>query len=84
MKNAAALAYNIISFSGGESLIRPDVTSGGGALVRCGRHCVTNGLLLNARRIAELKNLFDMLAVSLDGSPQRHNYMRVAPKAFGR
>ena len=84
IKDAAALGYNIVSFSGGEPLIRPDVTrlaaeahSHGMAVV-----CVTNGLLLNARRIAELKGSVDMLAVSLDGSPQRHNYMRAAPRAF--
>ncbi len=84
IKDAAALGYNIVSFSGGEPMIRPDLPelasearSQGMAVV-----CVTNGLLLNARKIVELKHSIDMLAISLDGNPERHNHMRATPKAF--
>jgi MoaA/NifB/PqqE/SkfB family radical SAM enzyme len=42
----------------------------------------TNGLLLDDRHIQLLLGRVDFLAISLDGAPDRHNYMRNAPRAF--
>ena len=42
----------------------------------------TNGLLLDQRRIELLAGRVDLLAISLDGTPDRHNSMRNASRAF--
>jgi MoaA/NifB/PqqE/SkfB family radical SAM enzyme len=78
MRDAGVL---MISFTGGEPLLRDDV----GELIRRvkDRHLVcklnTNGLLIE-RRLKELKPL-DLLQVSLDGPPALHDQVRGAGSA---
>jgi MoaA/NifB/PqqE/SkfB family radical SAM enzyme len=43
---------------------------------------VTNGTLLDRRRVYELRERVDLLAISLDGRPQLHNNIRQSPRAF--
>ncbi|MCI0668363.1 MAG: hypothetical protein L0Y43_09955, partial [Methylococcaceae bacterium] len=40
------------------------------------------GMLLNERRLAELKDVVDTIAISLDGIPESHNRMRNSRTAF--
>jgi MoaA/NifB/PqqE/SkfB family radical SAM enzyme len=44
----------------------------------------TNGLLLTERRLSELVGLVDVLAISLDGRPETHDWMRGDRRAFGQ
>lgn len=84
IRDAAELGYNMVSISGGEPLLYPDLS----ALLKTGRDAgmitalVTNGLLLNPTKIRELAGSIDLIAISLDGAPERHNWMRNAPHAF--
>jgi len=74
----------MLSISGGEPLLYPDLPE----LLRTGRQLrmltavVTNGTLLNSQKLKEIGNLVDLLAISLDGVPLRHNRMRSAQRAF--
>jgi sulfatase maturation enzyme AslB (radical SAM superfamily) len=82
--SASDLGYNTISFSGGEPLLMselPEIAQEARAL---GMHVnlVTNGMLMTDRRLAELTGLLDVVAISLDGVPERHNRMRGSPNAF--
>jgi len=42
----------------------------------------TNGMLLDAPRLAALAGAVDLLAISLDGVPSSHDRMRADPRAF--
>jgi MoaA/NifB/PqqE/SkfB family radical SAM enzyme len=42
----------------------------------------TNGMLLDARRLAVLEGVVDLIAISLDGAPESHDRMRNSPRAF--
>jgi MoaA/NifB/PqqE/SkfB family radical SAM enzyme len=82
---ARAEGYGRISFSGGEPLLY----SGLDAVLRAARQLgmltslTTNGIPLTARRLAGLAGEVDLIAVSLDGTPARHDGMR-GPRAFAR
>jgi MoaA/NifB/PqqE/SkfB family radical SAM enzyme len=82
--DAAALGYDVASFSGGEPVLYPHL----GRLLRHSRQCglrttvTSNGMLLDARHLDALKGHTDVLAISLDGIPASHNRMRAAPRAF--
>jgi MoaA/NifB/PqqE/SkfB family radical SAM enzyme len=81
---AAAQGYKVVSISGGEPLLYPALPS---LLLEARRQglytaITTNGLLLDDQRIQMLTGFADLLAISLDGAPERHNYMRNAPHAF--
>lgn len=79
--------YNAVSVSGGE----PFLYSGLSDILAFSKSLgyfttvTTNGSLFknNAGNIAALKNI-DLLAFSIDGKPDQHNYMRNSPKAFER
>jgi MoaA/NifB/PqqE/SkfB family radical SAM enzyme len=82
--DAARLGYNVLSVSGGEPLLYPDLA----ALCREARShrmittLVTNGTVITQRKLDELAGLVDMMAISLDGAPERHNHIRGSRQAF--
>jgi MoaA/NifB/PqqE/SkfB family radical SAM enzyme len=82
--DAADLGYTVVSISGGEPLLYPDLT----ALLRHAKHLglnttvTSNGMLLSERRLGELAGLVDVLALSLDGEPETHERMRGDERAF--
>ncbi|WP_410792310.1 radical SAM protein [Kribbella sp. C-35] len=84
--DARSLGYDVLAVSGGEPLLFRD-------LLPLLRHAhdlgmrtavTTNGLLLTERRLSELVGLVDVLAISLDGRPETHNWMRGDRRAFGQ
>jgi MoaA/NifB/PqqE/SkfB family radical SAM enzyme len=82
--DAASQGYRVVSISGGEPLLYFGLPS---LLAEARRHglrttITTNGLLLDDRRLRQLSSDTDFLAISLDGVPERHNYMRNSPHAF--
>jgi sulfatase maturation enzyme AslB (radical SAM superfamily) len=79
--------YNAISVSGGE----PFIYSGLGQVLRYAKSLgyfttvTTNGTLFkNNDANTAILQYIDLLAFSIDGSPEHHNYMRNHPKAFER
>jgi MoaA/NifB/PqqE/SkfB family radical SAM enzyme len=81
---AAAEGYDALSVSGGEPLLFE-------GLDRLLRHAkelgmlaafTTNGMALTERRLEQLVGLVDLIAVSLDGTPESHVRMRGHPRAF--
>jgi MoaA/NifB/PqqE/SkfB family radical SAM enzyme len=82
--DAAALGYNVASFSGGE----PTLFAGLPAVLEAAHEAgmftaaVTNGMTLTPRRLDSLYGRLDLLAVSLDGVPESHNRMRGSARAF--
>jgi MoaA/NifB/PqqE/SkfB family radical SAM enzyme len=81
---AADEGYTVVSVSGGEPLMyKPlaallDGAHTSGALTTV----TTNGMLLTRRRLDELAERVDLLAISLDGPPESHDRMRGSPHAF--
>jgi MoaA/NifB/PqqE/SkfB family radical SAM enzyme len=82
---ARAEGYGRVSFSGGEPLLYPGLDAVLQAADRLGMlaSLTTNGIPLTGRRLAELTNVVDLIAVSLDGTPARHDAMR-GPHTFAR
>jgi Fe-coproporphyrin III synthase len=81
---AANQGYRVVSISGGEPLLYSGLSSLLTEARRLGMRTTvtTNGLLLNEGRTEMLAGLSDFLAISLDGAPERHNYLRNAAWAF--
>ncbi|MEO5830782.1 MAG: radical SAM protein [Rhodanobacter sp.] len=82
--DAAAEGYNAIGLSGGEPLTwkpLPKLLASARALGFT-TSVTSNGLLLDARRLALLTPHLALLAISLDGVPASHNRMRAHPRAF--
>lgn len=84
LADAAAEGYEVASFSGGEPLLYAH-------LADCLEHAkslglrttvTTNGMPLSDRRARTLARHLDLLAISLDGKPERHNEMRGSDHAF--
>jgi MoaA/NifB/PqqE/SkfB family radical SAM enzyme len=84
--DARELGYDVVSVSGGEPLLFAGLLP----LLRHAREVgmrtavTTNGLLLTPRRLEELVGLVDVLAISLDGRPETHEWMRGDERAFTR
>jgi MoaA/NifB/PqqE/SkfB family radical SAM enzyme len=84
VNDASRLGYNVLSVSGGEPLLYSQLAS----LCREARRnqmlttLVTNGTVITPRKMDELRGLVDMLAISLDGMPERHNRIRGSQRAF--
>jgi MoaA/NifB/PqqE/SkfB family radical SAM enzyme len=82
--DAAAIGYKILSVSGGEPLLY----RGLGELLRASHAAglattvTTNGMLLDRRRLDILGADCALVAISLDGVPDSHNFMRNSPRAF--
>ncbi|SDZ77528.1 radical SAM protein [Rubrimonas cliftonensis] len=84
LDDAAALGFTFATLSGGEPFLYPAapeiVAHAKGLGMRTA--IVTNGMYLDPRRLAPLQGALDLLAVSLDGAPARHDWMRANPRAF--
>lgn len=84
VSGAAAEGYNVVSLSGGEPLLYPQIRDllahvkarGLGATL------TTNGMLLKGRRLERLVGVTDLIAVSLDGKPASHDRIRGSKRAF--
>ena len=76
--------YEILSISGGEPLVYPSLDRLIAAAAQQGYrvHMITNGLLLDERRLASLAQHMFLVGVSLDGAEQTHNAVRRRPDAF--
>lgn len=77
----------LIIISGGEALVRKDLTEIGHGLKKRGYPwgMVTNGMLLTAEKLAELRNAgLCSIALSLDGPEAIHNAIRQNPKSYER
>jgi MoaA/NifB/PqqE/SkfB family radical SAM enzyme len=86
LADAAGEGYNAIGLSGGEPLTwkpLPRLLASARALGFT-TSVTSNGLLLNAQRLAQLVPNLALLAISLDGVPESHNRMRGHPRAFER
>ena len=76
-----------VVFTGGEALLRPDIEACGLELYRRGFPwgMVTNGFLLNERRLDSLlRSGMHSITVSLDGLQAEHDWMRQTPQGFER
>lgn len=76
-----------VVFTGGEALLRPDIEACGLELYRLGFPwgMVTNGFLLNERRLDSLlRSGMHSITVSLDGLQAEHDWMRQTPHGFER
>lgn len=76
-----------VVFTGGEALLRPDIEACGLELYRRGFPwgMVTNGFLLNERRLDSLlRSGMHSITVSLDGLQAEHDWMRQTPHGFER
>jgi MoaA/NifB/PqqE/SkfB family radical SAM enzyme len=84
INDAAELGYRVVSISGGEPLLYSELPSLLSETRRRGMQVTitTNGMLLDGPHLKMLTGKVDLLAISLDGVPKRHNYMRNAPRAF--
>jgi MoaA/NifB/PqqE/SkfB family radical SAM enzyme len=84
LSEAFSEGYNAVGVSGGEPLM---FSSLHGVLehARClgmATTVTTNGILLDRKRVHDLRDLVDLIAISLDGIEESHNRMRGNPKAF--
>lgn len=82
--DAAAQAYDVASFSGGEPTLYPHLVDLLDCAIAHGMHTslVTHGMLLNERRLESLRSRVGLLAISLDGVPASHDLIRRHPGAF--
>ena len=82
--DAAAIGYRVMSVSGGEPLLYPGLAQ----LLRAAHTSglvttvTTNGMLLDQRQLDVLQADCDLVAISLDGIPESHNFMRNSTRAF--
>jgi MoaA/NifB/PqqE/SkfB family radical SAM enzyme len=83
---AAAEGYDVLSVSGGEPLLYPHLAAllDGAHALGMRTTVVSNGMLLDERRLDVLSGRADVLAISLDGMPESHDRMRGSPRAFER
>ncbi|GAB3963269.1 hypothetical protein GCM10028805_66030 [Spirosoma harenae] len=76
--------YDVMSVSGGEPFLYRRLED----LLQFSRSVgftnalVTNGMLLKSAYNRQLLSLTDLVAISVDGPPELHNYVRNSPKAF--
>ena len=84
LRDAREEGFNAICVSGGEPLSYRPLPS----LLERARALgyfttvTSNGLLLDARRLARLAPHLSLLAISVDGVPESHDRMRSMPRAF--
>ena len=84
LTDAAALGYQAVAVSGGEPLAYRSLVP----LLEHARSIglrtlvTTNGTLLDDRRAKQLRDLVDVLAISVDGPPEIHNQVRASSRAF--
>jgi len=84
VRDAKALGFGFVTLSGGEPFLYPhmkEIMAYAKSLgLRTG--AVTNGMFLDKRRLDALAPHTDLIVVSLDGAPERHNRMRANASAF--
>ncbi|MBW4721108.1 radical SAM protein [Saccharothrix obliqua] len=86
VRDAAALGYDVMSVSGGEPFLYPELP----ALLRSAREAgmrttvTTNAVALTQRRIGLVRGLVDLVAVSLDGDQPTHDRIRDQPGCFDK
>jgi len=82
--DAKSLGFGFVTLSGGEPFLYPhmkEILEYAKSLgLRTG--AVTNGMFLDKRRLDALAPHIDLIVVSLDGAPARHNRMRANASAF--
>jgi Fe-coproporphyrin III synthase len=84
LTDARAEGYNAVGVSGGEPLM----FSGLNDMLRHAKSLdmattvTSNGMLLDQKRLHDLHELVDLIAISLDGMEESHNRMRGNPRAF--
>ena len=84
LNDAADEGFNHVSISGGEPLLYQSLEE----LLKNAKDAeystaiTTNGMLLDKRSLEMLKGIADLIAVSLDGTPESHNLMRNSKIAF--
>lgn len=82
--DAAALGYNLLSISGGEPLLYPELDQ----LASAGRAAgmmvslASNGTLVHDGRLARIRHAVQRVTITLDGPPGLHNEMRGSARAF--
>jgi MoaA/NifB/PqqE/SkfB family radical SAM enzyme len=84
LSDASSEGYNAVGVSGGEPLMFSSLQ---GVLEHARAlgmltTVTTNGMLLDRKRLHELRELVDLFAISLDGVEESHNRMRGNPRAF--
>lgn len=86
VEEAAGLGYTVASVSGGEPFMYRDLAPLLGAAKAAGMRTqlVSNGLAISEPRLDAVCGVLDLLAVSLDGTPDDHDRMRALPGAFRR
>ncbi len=86
ISDAAAMGYQVVSVSGGEPLMYSGLEEVLAHAKSLGllRTVTTNGLFSGQERLNRLRNLIDLLAISLDGPPEIHNEIRGSARAFER
>jgi MoaA/NifB/PqqE/SkfB family radical SAM enzyme len=84
LSDAFAEGYNALGVSGGEPLMFHSLYGvlGHARALGMATTITTNGMLLDKRRLEELHQLVDLIAISLDGVEESHNRMRGNPRAF--
>jgi len=84
IQDAAALGFNVVSLSGGEPLVYDGLEE----VIDAARHVgsrvnlVSNGILIRSSRYERLAGSFGIVALSLDGLPERHNATRGSARSF--
>jgi hypothetical protein len=84
--DAAAAGYRILSLSGGEPFLYPDLAAVVSAAKKAGLmvNLVSNGTLIDDRHAAWVAGNIDLIAISIDGPPDLHNEIRGDTRAFRR
>jgi MoaA/NifB/PqqE/SkfB family radical SAM enzyme len=84
VSDAAGLGYVELAVSGGEPLMYDGLEELLAAARDAGlaTSVTTNAMALTPRRLARLRPLVDLLAVSVDGTPASHDRMRAHDRAF--
>ncbi len=82
--DAKDLGYTFVTLSGGEPFLYPGLHQVLAHAKSLGlvTGLVTNGMFLDERRLSRLQPCLDLVVISLDGAPERHNAMRLNPAAF--
>ena len=86
LEAAAGLGYRQLAVSGGEPLLYgplPELLARARELGML-TTVTTNGMLLTPRRWEPLAGLVDVLAISIDGTPEEHDLIRRREGAFAR
>ncbi|MEA3062127.1 MAG: hypothetical protein QOJ94_1908 [Sphingomonadales bacterium] len=86
ISDAWAYGYRVLSVSGGEPLMDPGLWPALAHARALGfqTDLVSNGTLIGEAVAARLAGLADLIAISIDGRPERHDSIRRSPGAFRR